>query len=287
MGAILAAIACVCTVFLVPETTYDRGEHALPIQRNLPRPSHYVPRTTRPPVLSLRNLPSARLTVPTRFQWVDPDPPLTWFRASSSSDLSLHGARAPARVSKNARSTRATAAPAVQYHPFTFVQSLQFGPYKGNVWHQFKKPWLTLQLPATSIIMLQYGGLVGGVAVISTVGPQVLSLPPYEWGQHTGLLFVGALVGIIIGGGCTAVVADQRLKRSAKVQDYGYAEPESRIPVLLPALAIGTGGLLVFGFCAQYPGEYQWVGLEVAYGMVAFALTQVPSVWFSYVSVSH
>lgn len=132
--------------------------------------------------------------------------------------------------------------------------------------------------------MTQYGGLVGGVAVISTVGPQILSFPPYQWGPHTGLLFVGALIGIILGSACTALMADQRLKKLAKSQDHGYAEPESRIAVLVPALAIGTGGLLLFGFCAQYPGKNQWIGLEFAYGMVAFALAQVPSIWYSYVS---
>jgi MFS family permease len=130
--------------------------------------------------------------------------------------------------------------------------------------------------------MLQYGGLVGGVAVISTVGPQILSMPPYRWGQNAGLLFVGALVGIILGGFCTGLFADRQLKRRAREQDYGYAEPESRLILMVPALLIGTGGLVVFGFCAQYPGRYQWIGLECAYGMVAFALAQVPSIWFGY-----
>lgn len=57
--------------------------------------------------------------------------------------------------------------------------------------------------------------------------------------------------------------------------------------MLLPSLAVATGGLLVFGFCAQNPGRYQWVGLEFAYGMVSFALTQVPSIWSSYLIDSY
>lgn len=155
---------------------------------------------------------------------------------------------------------------------------------RGNMLYQLQKPWITLRLPATWIVMLQYGGLVGSVAVISSVGPQILRASPYLWADNSGLLFVGALIGVICGGLYTNFLADQRLKELAKQQDHGYAEPESRVPIMLPSLAIATGGLLVFGFCAQYTGQYQWIGLEFAFGMVAFALTQVPSVWFSYVS---
>jgi hypothetical protein len=134
--------------------------------------------------------------------------------------------------------------------------------------------------------MLQYGGLVGGVTVISSVGPHILSHPPYEWGEHTGLLFLGSLAGIVCGAICTGTLVDRRLKKLARSQDHGYAEPEARICILLPSLAVGTGGLLLFGLCAYFPGKNQWLGMEFGNGMVAFALTQVPSIWFSYVSAT-
>lgn len=217
---------------------------------------------------------------------------MTWYDSSSSLDVSQSsGAATPARFSRYwSRISRATLMTASigcapPPPPFTFAQSLRFGAYRGRVWHQLKKPWSTLRLPATWIIMLQYGGLVGSAAVISTVGPQILQRPPYAWGEHTGLLFVGALAGVVAGGACTAALADRRLRRQARDQEEGYAEPESRLALMVPSLGVGTAGLLVFGFCAQYPGQDQWVGLEFAYGMVAFALAQVPSVWFSYVSV--
>lgn len=284
VSAVLTAIACFSTVFLVPETIYERGKHSLPIERNLPRPSRYCPRTRSPtPYLSLVTLPSIRLTLPSRFKWSgETAPGLTWYQTSSSGDLA---SSSPARFPKHESFHEPPPMTnSLEYPPFTYTQSLRFGEYRGNVWYQFKKPWLTLRLPVTWVVMAQYGGLVGGVVVISTVGPQILSLPPYEWGENTGLLFLGALVGIMLGAACTGLLADQRVKKLAENEDHGYAEPEGRIPVMLPSLAIGTGGLLLFGFCAEYPGKYQWVGLEFAYGMVAFALTQVPSIWFSYVS---
>ncbi|KAK4211228.1 major facilitator superfamily domain-containing protein [Rhypophila decipiens] len=185
----------------------------------------------------------------------------------------------------------------------SYLSSLKIGMYRGSFLYQFAKPWMTLRLPTTWIVMLQYGGLVGSVAVISTVGPQILSAPPYQWGANAGLLYIGALTGIVLGCLYSSVLADWRLKRGAKRQDHGFAEPESRIPIMLPSLAIATSGLLVFGFCAEYGALAErkalkdgtaegmkihlWVGLEVGYGMITFALTQVPSIWFSYLIDSY
>ncbi|KAK4451965.1 major facilitator superfamily domain-containing protein [Podospora aff. communis PSN243] len=301
VNAALSGVTFLCAVFLVPETIYERDSPCLPMQRNLPRASRYFPRTPAP-YLSLASLPSTmQMSLPSRFLdsiTIDPiGPTLTWYQTSSSSDVSSSGPSSgpsspttptPAqRRSKRTRSSRATVFTGVRYRKYTYLRSMTFGMYRGKVMHQFAKPWITLRLPATWIVMLQYGGLVGSAAVIASVGPQILSLPPYQWKEHSGLLFVGALVGILCGGAYTSFLADRRLKQLAEKQDYGFAEPESRVPIMLPSLAIATGGLLVFGFCAQYPGSNQWIGLEFAYGMVSFALTQVPSIWFSYLLDSY
>ncbi|KAL2176413.1 major facilitator superfamily domain-containing protein [Thermothelomyces heterothallicus CBS 202.75] len=198
-----------------------------------------------------------------------------------------------------------------EHRPWTYLRSLAMGRYRGRAARRFAQPWSTLRLPATWIIMLQYGGLVGGVAVISTVGPELLLGAPYRWGERrAGLLFVGALVGILLGGACTGLAADRRAaSASASASDAaaaaaaaatagsararararahahaggGLVEPEAGVPLLLPALLIGTCGLAIFGVCAQHPSPAGWVGLEFAFGMVAFALAQVPSIWFGY-----
>ena len=291
--AILAGLVFLLSVFLVPETIYERAPLCLPPQRNIRRYMHRTPA----PYLSLGTLPSMHMTLPSRYLGsLDLELNMTWYQDSSTEDLTSTnpntGPLPPpppppgqSRSSKPTRSFRHTnATSTIRYPPYTYLRSLRFGMYRGNFLYQFAKPWHTLRLPATWIVMTQYGGLVGCVALISTVGPQILTLPPYEWGENSGLVFVGALVGIIFGGFYSSYLADERLKVLAKRQDHGFAEPESRIPIMLPSLAIATGGLLVFGFCAQYPGPTQWIGLEFAHAMVAFALTQVPSCWFNYVS---
>ncbi|KAH8897807.1 major facilitator superfamily transporter [Thozetella sp. PMI_491] len=169
-----------------------------------------------------------------------------------------------------------------QYRPYTFLRSLEIGKPTGGVVSKFIQPWKTLVLPGTWVVMLHYGGLVGGIVTISTIGPQLLAMPPYLWGENVGLLNLGGLVGCILGAIYTYMAADWYLKRKAKRRTKGFAEPEDRLPLTFPALFISTAGFLVFGFCAQNPSPNAWLGLEFGYGMITFGLMQVPSVGFNY-----
>ncbi|KAK4142510.1 major facilitator superfamily domain-containing protein [Dichotomopilus funicola] len=308
VGMAISGIASLAVMFLVPETMFDRSQFMLPIELQLPRVRVSGGRNSghrhsgvrvwsSAPRQSLMTLPSiahSRFTRRMTNGSLLPEEMQTWYEEATDDgeeqgqneeedfeeDEELR--RASTRVVAG-RGIASTAAPSA-YPPFSFLRSLRLSPYRGHVFHHFCKPWSALRLPATWIIMLQYGGLVGSVAVISTVGPQVLSRPPYRWGEHAGLLFVGALAGIVLGGLWTGLVADWMVKWRARSQESGFAEPEARVGVVVPALVVATCGLLVFGACAQSPGENAlgWVGLEVAFGMVSFALAQVPSIWFGY-----
>lgn len=133
--------------------------------------------------------------------------------------------------------------------------------------------------------MLHYSGLVGGIVTISTVGPQILAMPPYLWKENVGLINMGGLVGSVLGYLYTHFLSDRALKTQAKKAVHrGTAEAEDRLVTLFFPLAVATCGFFVFGFCARYPSTNRWIGLEFGYGMVAFGLMQVPSVGFNYVS---
>ncbi|KAF7516619.1 hypothetical protein G7054_g14075 [Neopestalotiopsis clavispora] len=166
------------------------------------------------------------------------------------------------------------------YPPYTYGKSLGFRKPSGGVVHHFIKPWRSLALPGTWVVTLQYGGLVGGIVTISTIGPQLVAMPPYLWGNNAGLINVGGLIGTIVGYIYTYIVSDARLKSSAK--HHHYVEAEARLPTMFPALFIATAGFLVFGFCAQNPGPNVWVGLQFGYGMITFGLMQAPSIGFNY-----
>ena len=107
-------------------------------------------------------------------------------------------------------------------------------------------------------------------------------MPPYLWGHNVGLINVGGLIGTFLGAIYTGIVADWSLKRNAK-KTHGMAEPESRLPLIVPSLILATAGMWVFGFSAANPSPNGWVGLEVGFGMVCFGLMMVPSVGFNYV----
>ncbi|SPO01430.1 related to HOL1 protein [Cephalotrichum gorgonifer] len=192
----------------------------------------------------------------------------------------------PAKEDQTTHHETTARAPAT-YGRYTFVRSLGFRAPSGPLLPKFVQPWRTLALPGTWVVMLHYSGLVGGVVTISTVGAQLVQQPPYLWGANAGLINVGALVGAFLGYVYTHAMADGQLKRRAKRDALGLAEPEDRLPIMFAPLVIATCGFFVFGFCAEYPGDNRWVGLEVGYGMLTFGLMQVPSVGFNYLIDSY
>ncbi|EKV04277.1 hypothetical protein PDIG_16340 [Penicillium digitatum PHI26] len=177
--------------------------------------------------------------------------------------------------------------PVQVYEPYTFASSLKVGLYRGGLLQHFMAPWKTLRFPAVWLVMLHYGGLVGGMVTTSTVGPQFVSAPPYNWGANAGLINVGGFVGSIAGAAFTFFLADYVMKRQALRQSNGLSEPEARLPALIPGLFLATMGLLTFGFCGENPSKVGWLGLQFGYGMLTFGVMQVPSIGFNYVIESY
>ncbi|KAF2218864.1 major facilitator superfamily domain-containing protein [Elsinoe ampelina] len=173
------------------------------------------------------------------------------------------------------------------FPPYTFSRSIGFMKPRPGIFGRFITPFKTLRYPGTIMVCLHYAGLVGLIVTISSVGPQILVAPPYLWGANAGLLNIGGLVGAILGAIYTYFTADWITKRAARKEQHGYAEPEKRLPLMIPALVIATGGSLVFGFVAQNPSPNGWVGLNAGMGMVAFGLMQVPSIGFNYIIESY
>ncbi|KAK4542949.1 hypothetical protein LTR36_005947 [Oleoguttula mirabilis] len=159
--------------------------------------------------------------------------------------------------------------------------------YRGHLLQHFLDPWRSLAFPGTWVVMLHYGGLLGGLVTISTVGPQFLAAPPYLWGNDVGLLGFGGFIGSLLGGVATYVTTDLLVKRLAKKESHGLAEPESRLPAMFPALFLSTMGILIFGLSAANPSPHAWAGMAVAYGMVGFGITQIPSIGLSYLIDSY
>ncbi|KAF2165323.1 hypothetical protein M409DRAFT_67192 [Zasmidium cellare ATCC 36951] len=174
----------------------------------------------------------------------------------------------------------------VDRETFTFAQSLRVGVYRGHFLRNFLAPWLSLAFPGTWIVMLHYGGLLGGLVTISIVGPQFLAMPPYLWGNNAGLINIGGLTGCILGGLLNYLLSDRLALRSSKTRSstqQGFFEPESRLPTIFPFLFLATTGIWTFGFSAQSGTEKAWVGMCVGYAMVGAGITGIPSLGFGYI----
>lgn len=163
---------------------------------------------------------------------------------------------------------------------------LKVGVYRGEILQHFLGPWRSLAFPGTWVVMLQCGGILGGIVTISTVGPQFLAKPPYLWGNKVGFLGFGALIGSFFGGAAAYVTADLFMRRLAKKESHGLAESESRLPAMFPALFLATIGILMFGLTAEIHTPHAWAGMAVGYGLLGFGITQIPSIGFSYVSTA-
>ncbi|KAJ4204160.1 hypothetical protein NW759_014997 [Fusarium solani] len=171
---------------------------------------------------------------------------------------------------------------AEQYRDFTFVRALRIGLYRGNIMRHLVAPWLTLRFPGVWLVMLQYGCMVGAIVTVATIGPQFMSLPPYNWGSSAGLINVGALVGTLLGLVITYTISDWALQRHAHRQQHKLSEPESRLPGMLPGFFFATAALWIFGFVGDHPSENGWVGLQVGYGLLGVGLIIVPSIGLTY-----
>lgn len=179
-----------------------------------------------------------------------------------------------------------SAAPS-SYPPYSYMRTLKFITYRPGIVQKFLAPYKVARLPGVWLVSAWYAGLVGLIVVISTVGPQLMSAPPYLWGKDAGLINVGGAIGSLIGCIYTYFVADFTTKRLAKQDRHGFTEPESRLVTALPALFIATAGALVFGFVGDHPSTTGWVGLQFGIGMVSFGLMQAPSVGFNYLIESY
>lgn len=157
------------------------------------------------------------------------------------------------------------------------LSSLRLRTYQPGLFRRFVNVWLVLRLPGVWLVMLWYAGLVGGIVTLSSVGPSMVAAPPYLWKQNAGLINIGGIVGSILGMIYCYVVSDLALRRQAKKESHGFAEPEARLKTALPGLFLATTGLWVYGFCGNEPGGMKWLGLEFGLGMLAFGLMQVRS----------
>jgi predicted MFS family arabinose efflux permease len=93
-----------------------------------------------------------------------------------------------------------SATPSPTYAPYSYMRSLKLITYRPGIAQKFIAPYKTLRLPGVWLVSLWYAGLVGLIVTLSTIGTQLVAVPPYLWGKNVGLINVGGLIGAFLGG---------------------------------------------------------------------------------------
>lgn len=88
---------------------------------------------------------------------------------------------------------------AASYPQYSYMRTLKLITYRPGLVHNFVAPYKTLRLPGVWLVSLWYAGLVGLIVTVSTIGTQLVAVPPYLWGKNVGLINVGGLIGAALG----------------------------------------------------------------------------------------
>ncbi|KAL4894163.1 MFS transporter [Aspergillus ambiguus] len=146
---------------------------------------------------------------------------------------------------------------------------------------QFSLPFRFICVPTVLFATCAYGIFLSGIVIISAIGPQFLSVPPYNLsssaiGVYTLASFLGVVIGYPIAGPFTDLLSRQAARRHG-----GIHQPTDRMPALIIPFLIAPPGLILFAY-AVARGDSLYVS-ATGYAMQAVALVFVPSVTMSYI----
>ncbi|KAH6680613.1 major facilitator superfamily domain-containing protein [Halenospora varia] len=172
---------------------------------------------------------------------------------------------------------RSTVADASTTHDFpkrTAIQRLQLWSYfvEGHTtyWQYFRRPFFLLSFPNVIIAGFIFAfGCTAGIVSFNTIS-EILTSPPYNWSTtSTGLVFLAALVGNIIGW-ATGTLSDQIVIRLAR-RNGGVKEPEMRLWTLGFSMVYSLLGYFLYGWGAQSGAHW----MTIAFGVGCMIAHQV------------
>ncbi|UKZ81785.1 hypothetical protein TrVFT333_009558 [Trichoderma virens FT-333] len=153
---------------------------------------------------------------------------------------------------------------------YTFLQQLRV--FHGKFTEEplvkiFVRPIGLLILPpvlwATLVMSVLIGFLVAVSSTFSAAFSQVYKFEPYQSGLCFISALIGSLIGIAFGGKFTDIVADYFTKRNG-----GVREPEMRIPAIIISLLAAPTALVLYGVGIQ--NRLHWMVPTLGLGLPCF-----------------
>ncbi|KAH7062595.1 major facilitator superfamily domain-containing protein [Macrophomina phaseolina] len=157
----------------------------------------------------------------------------------------------------------------------TAVQRLKlwtYYPQDATTWYQyFRRPFFLFAFPNVVIPGFIFAfGCTAGIVSFNTIS-EILTGPPYNWTTtSTGLVFLAALIGSVVGWATGGPVSDLLVVALAR-RNAGVKEPEMRLWALCPSALYAGGGYFLYGWGAQAGAHW----LTIAVGVGAMIAQQV------------
>ncbi|GAT19899.1 sugar transporter [Aspergillus luchuensis] len=180
------------------------------------------------------------------------------------------------------RSVEICATPRPGSEPKTYLQRMALvTPSDESIWPHVWQPVVILfTFPAVTYTALTYGSTLCWFAVMTSLQATYMILPPYNFSSvGIGLMNVAPFIGSLLGFPISGYLSDKSILWLSK-RNNGIYEPEMRLWLSLPIIALGPGSILMFGLGLAYGSH--WVVLAVGYGFFGFVLSCSSGISLSY-----
>ncbi|KAI3576140.1 major facilitator superfamily domain-containing protein [Fusarium oxysporum f. sp. albedinis] len=154
-------------------------------------------------------------------------------------------------------------------------------PTKANMFKSMLSPLpLMVLFPNVAWAGFIYGINLCWYNVLNATTSPILSASPYNWSTSmVGLIYVGPIIGAILGCLWSGVIAD-RITLSLARRNNGVREPEQRLWPLALSAFLSCVGLIVWGVGAD--NDIHWAGLAVGLMVLTFSCVTGGSIALSY-----
>ncbi|RDW88533.1 MFS general substrate transporter-23 [Coleophoma cylindrospora] len=164
----------------------------------------------------------------------------------------------------------------------TYIQTLNVfsGTFtEESFWKLFVRPFALILLPpilwCSLVQSVTIGFIVAVTSNVASAYSTAYNMKPYE----TGLCFIAALIGALIGIFCGGYLGDQTADFLTR-RNGGIREPEMRLPAMMFSLISTPLSLVLYGVGIQY--KLHWMCPTVGIALLNFSVVQGTNVALVY-----
>jgi hypothetical protein len=164
----------------------------------------------------------------------------------------------------------------------TYLQKLRVltGTYtEESFWRLFIRPFALILLPpvlwSSLVQSVTIGFIVAVTSNVASAFATTYNMKPYE----TGLCFIAAIIGALIGVFCGGSLGDKTADFFTK-RNHGIREPEMRLPAMVFSLITTPLSLILYGVGIQ--NKLHWICPTVGLALLNFSVVQGTNVALVY-----